>query len=295
MYTMSRFLKDLLRPGGVHRQAMSHWDLDDIDWQAFDRSSVDPDMVRIVKAASLVEYNGDLYGRYLANIFAGDDAFVTAAETWATEEVRHGIALGRWATMVDPEWDFRTARERFRFEYNQVDLSLENSVRGSRFSELVARCIVEVGTSSYYTALADATKEPVLRQIFRKIAADEFRHYKLFYDHMKRYRAIDNPNLLTRVRVAVTRLAESEDDELAFAYYIANDVPEAYDRKACAAAYGSRALPHYRRNHIRLAVNMTTKAMGLRPKSRVASLIAWVVCRLFEWRRQRLLHQAPAY
>ena len=40
---------------------MSHWDLDDIDWQAFDRPSVDPDMVRIVKAASLVEHNGDLY------------------------------------------------------------------------------------------------------------------------------------------------------------------------------------------------------------------------------------------
>ncbi len=274
---------------------MSRWDLEDIDWQAFDRSSVDPDMVRIVKAASLVEYNGDLYGRYLANIFADDDAFVVAAGIWAAEEVRHGIALGRWAMMVDPQWDFEAARERFRSEYSQVDLSLEHSVRGSRFGELVARCIVEVGTSSYYTALAEATREPVLKEIFRKIAADEFRHYKLFYDHMKRYRAIDNPNLLTRVRVAVTRIAESEDDELAFAYYVANDVPETYNRKACAAAYGSRALPHYGQKHIRLAVNMTTKAMGLGPKSRLASLIAWAVCRLFDWRRRRLVRQAPAY
>ena len=47
--------------------------------------------------------------------------------------------------------------------------------------------MVEIGTSSYYTALADATKEPVLQIICRQIAADEFRHFKLFYDHLRRY------------------------------------------------------------------------------------------------------------
>ncbi len=30
---------------------------------------------------------------------------------------------------------------------------------------MMARCIVETGTSSYYSALKDATGEPVLRQI----------------------------------------------------------------------------------------------------------------------------------
>lgn len=274
---------------------MSHWDFDDIDWGAFDRSKVDPDMVRLVKAASLVEVNGDLYGRYLANIFDGDETFVAAASEWAKEEVRHGIALARWATTVDPRWDFEVARERFRSQYTQVDLSLTHSARGSRFSELLARCIVEVGTSSYYSALADATDEPVLGQICRNIAADEFRHYKLFYDHMKRYREQDNPGLVTRVRVAISRLAESEDDELAFAYYIANDIHGAFDRRACTAAHGSRALPHYRQGHVRLAASMTIKAMGLRPKSRLGIWISWTVCRLFNWRRQRLLRQVPAY
>ena len=274
---------------------MSHWDLDDIDWDAFDRSRVDPDMVRLVKAASLVEFNGDLYGRYLANIFEGDESFVAAAGQWAIEEVRHGEALGRWAAMADPGWDFVAARERYRADYQQVDLNRSHSARGSRFSELVSRCIVEVGTSSYYTALADATDEPVLKRICKNIAADEFRHYRLFYDHMKRYRKRDNPNLMTRIRVAVSRLAESEDDELAFAYYTANDIPGPYDHKACTAAHGSRALPHYRHRHIRLAVNMTIKAMGLKPGSRFGASISWVVWRLFDWRRQRLVRQAPAY
>jgi len=54
-------------------------------------------------------------------------------------------------------------------------------VRGSRSGELIARCVVETGTSSYYTAIADATDEPLLKTYAGHIASDELRHYKLFY------------------------------------------------------------------------------------------------------------------
>ena len=37
---------------------MSHWTLDDLPWQDFDPQKVDPETVRIVKAAGLVEFNG---------------------------------------------------------------------------------------------------------------------------------------------------------------------------------------------------------------------------------------------
>ena len=273
---------------------MGHWNLDDIDWEAFDGSRVDPDTVRIIKAASLVEYNGDLYGQYLANVFDGDEIFVAAARQWASEEVRHGVALARWAMLADPAWDMESARQRFVSGFRQVDLERSVSVRGSRYGELIARCIVEVGTSSYYTALADSADEPVLRQICRHIAADEFRHYKLFYDHMKRYRARENPNLIKRLGIALGRLAESEDDELAYAYYAANGVEGPYDRKACAAAYGSRALPHYRSRHIKLATLMTIKTVGIKPQSRLGAWLGWVVWRLFDWRRHHLVKHAPA-
>ena len=53
-------------------------------------------------------------------------------------------------------------------------------MRGTRCGELIARCMVEVGTSSYYSALGDAAQEPVLREIFRRISADGLRHYKMF-------------------------------------------------------------------------------------------------------------------
>ena len=51
---------------------------------------------------------------------------------------------------------------------------------------MIARCVVESGTSSYYSAIRDATDEPVLKEIAGRIAADEYRHYKLFYDTLQR-------------------------------------------------------------------------------------------------------------
>jgi hypothetical protein len=83
--------------------------------------------------------------------------------------------------------------------------------------------MVETGTSSYYTALGDATEEPVLKQVCRLIAADEYRHFKLFYDHMKRYLSREELSFLKRLRVAAGRIGESEDDELAFAYHCSNE------------------------------------------------------------------------
>ena len=40
---------------------MKHWTLDDIGWDRFDPIKVDADLLRIVKAASLVEHNGGDY------------------------------------------------------------------------------------------------------------------------------------------------------------------------------------------------------------------------------------------
>ena len=48
---------------------MGQWTLDDIPWDRFDRSELDPGIVRIVKAASLVEYNGAAYAHHLCRIF----------------------------------------------------------------------------------------------------------------------------------------------------------------------------------------------------------------------------------
>ena len=87
---------------------------------------------------------------------------------------------------------------------------------------MIARCIVEIGTSSYYSAMREAAAEPVLQEICRRIAADELRHYRLFYKNLDRYLARERLGRAARLRIALRRVAEAEDDELAYAYYAAN-------------------------------------------------------------------------
>lgn len=257
---------------------MSHWTLDDIPWTRFDPARLDPDLVAVVKAASLVEHNSADYADYLCNVFADDPAFQAAAREWAVEEVQHGEALGRWAEMADPSFNFSESIARFRAGY-RIPIEATQSVRGSRTGELTARCVVETGTSSFYSALRDASHEPVLKVICAKIAGDEFRHYKLFYTHMQTYLTREKPSRLRRILVAIGRFREADDDELAFAYHCANAGDAPYDRKSAAAAYAARAYRCYRPDHVRRAVNMILKATGVATHGRMSDWATKVVWR----------------
>lgn len=270
---------------------MGNWTLDSIAWDRFDASKVDLEILRNIKAAALVERNGGDYRVYLNRVFADDPAMIRDVDQWAEEEVQHGMALGRWAQLADPSWDFDAAFARFRKGY-QLPLEVTQSIRGSQAGEMVARCIVETGTSSYYSALKDATAEPVLKQICMKIAADEFRHYKLFYDHLCRCLERDQLGRLTRLRISWGRLAESEDDELAYAYFAAN-APEGavYDRKRAMEAYARRAYPLYRPSHVQRAIAMVLKAVGLEPQGRLNTLLTRLGLWFLRRRSTRLAEQ----
>jgi len=260
---------------------MRRWTLDDIPWDRFDSTKVDEDTVSVVKAASLVERNAGDYATYLCQVFADDADFQRRALEWGDEEVQHGDALGRWAEMADPAFDFRGSFDNFVRGY-RLPLGVRESVRGSRCGELVARCIVESGTSSLYSALRDSSDEPVLKVICHRIAGDEFRHYKLFYTHLRRYLAVERPWLLKRIHVAFQRCRETEDDELAFAYHCANSPGQTYNRKQAADAYFHRAFAKYRREHLDRAVSMMTRAGGLRPQGSLTGLISKLAWRYIQ-------------
>jgi rubrerythrin len=263
------------------------WTLDEIPWDRFDRSRLDPEIVKLVKAASLVEYNGGAYAHHLCRIFDDDRDFQASARRWGAEEIQHGNALARWARLADPEFEFEAAFERFQAGY-RVDFDCGTSRRGSRSGEMIARCMVEVGTSSYYAALRDAVQEPVLKEICRNIAADEIRHYKLFYNNLTLCLERERIGLWRRLRVAVGRIAESQDDELAYAYYASNEATRAYERRRCSRAYAARAYRLCREHHVAHGVTLIFKAVGLDAHSllaRTASRLAW---RFIRFRGTRL-------
>jgi len=80
--------------------------LDDIRWEDFDASKVDPDILKAVKAAALVEFNAPDYVTYLCNVFSDCPDVKEAIHKWGDEEVQHGQALARWAELADPDFSF---------------------------------------------------------------------------------------------------------------------------------------------------------------------------------------------
>jgi hypothetical protein len=269
---------------------MEQWTLDDIAWDKFDVSKVTPQFLSLVKAASLVEYNSGDYARYLSEVFDDDPVFQGLAYQWADEEIQHGLALRRWAELADPSFDFIKSFEVFSSGY-RLPTNVQDSVRGSRTGELVARCVVEIGTSSYYTAMKNETAEPVLQEICAKIAADEYRHYKLFYTYLKRYLEKERVGRFRRLMIALGRITESEDDELAYAYYAAHyagtDVP--YEHKLFKNRYLATTYPIYHKENLAKMITMIMKTIGIRPResiSRFLSTISWA-CMRFRMARLR--------
>jgi hypothetical protein len=254
------------------------WSLASINWSAFDASKVDAKLLALVKTASLVEANAADYVVYLRNVFAGDAAFIALAEQWGAEERLHGEALGRWAKMADPTFSFARALADFRAGY-KFDLNAHESSRGSRSAELIARQVVETGTSSFYSAIRDGAHEPVLKDISARIASDEYFHYQLFRKCFVRAQPM---SLMAKLKVAVTRFNEAEDDELGYAYFAANilskDRAADYKARNYGKDYWRIAMALYRRPHIETAVRMILRAVDMPSNGwlyRRASALLW--------------------
>lgn len=269
---------------------MSNWTAGDIAWDRFDPSLAGEDIVKLVKAASMVEYNARDYATYLGKVFEGDPEFQKLALEWAESEVQHGRTLGRWAQLADPDFDHERSFGRFRNGF-QIPIDAERSVRGSRSGELLARCVVETGTSSHYTAIREATREPVLRELLTRIAADEWRHYRAFYELSKIYLEKDRLGLAGRLRVVAGRVAETQDDELAYAYYAANGSEGPFDRKRYSHAYARRAYPLYQPYLVERICAMLFKVVGLRPHGRLSRFVARMGYRFLQGRAKRLAKQ----
>jgi hypothetical protein len=272
--------------GTVYTQG---WTLDDVQWSEFDRSKLDPQLVAAVKAAALVEFNAPDYVNYLKRVFASaGPETLSAIEQWGCEESQHGRALGRWAEMADPTFNLEEAFARFRNGYKPEHFSDDNtrSIRGSRRGEMIARCVVESGTSSYYSAIRDASEEPVLKEIAGRIASDEYRHYKLFYDTLN---AQDEPDLpfWRKLAVAFGRINESDDDEISYAFYCANVRPEEEARVPYAREKYSResfatSMRIYKPGHIKKLIQMVAVVVGAHPQgwlARLASSLMWRLMR----------------
>ena len=193
-----------------HRSfARQRWSLADIPWHEIrhDRVANSDAFFYLVASASLMESATDLYTENLIEFLAGDDEVTSWLEHyWLPEELQHGRALRRYVETAWPEFEWEPAYLRFVEEFRPFcDTSLETR----RSLEMASRCVVEMGTASYYTTLSRASPEPVLSLLARRIVEDEVRHYKHFYRFFRRYREAECPS---RAAIASGAVAAVADD-----------------------------------------------------------------------------------
>jgi len=253
--------------GNKRRVGHAAWTVDDIPYDAVDAALMrdETELFYIIASASFIEITSDLYTRNLIEFYHGDDAIADwLANYWEQEEVQHGIALKRYVEAAWPDFDWEKAYNGFLEEYGAL-CNLENLAE-NRSLEMVARCVVETGTSSFYRTLSEAAPEPVLKQITANISADEVRHYKYFYHYFLHYRDRERPSRLAVLRQLWRRGAgvKAEDAYVAFKHSFLTRNPGAvfteaeYDKfRASFRRIGRKAFPY------EMAVKMILKPLDL--------------------------------
>jgi hypothetical protein len=261
-----------------------HWSLDDIPYDRIDRAALagDEGLFHLVAAASFIEITSDAYTRNLVAFCAGDAEVVDWLEHgWQAEEVQHGLALRRYVETVWPEFDWDAAYRSFLAEY--AELCAIELYAPSRALEMVARCVVETGTSSFYRMLADAAPEPVLRRLAALISADEVGHYKHFYRYFRLYAAREHPSRWAVLRMLLKRLAavDAEDASIAYKHVRLHSRPHGDYSAAEYDEFRRRIRPWAERHyHFDKAVKMLLKPIGLEgASSRLAVAIGALIAR----------------
>ena len=175
----------------LRAQRRSHWTLADIPWNELrrDRVAGHDELFYLVASASLMESATDLYTRNLIDFFEGDEEVTLWLEQyWLPEELQHGKALRRYVETVWPEFGWDGVNQRFVEEFQPF---CDSALEAARSLEMASRCVVEMGTASFYTTLSRISPDPVLSLLTRRIVEDEVRHYKHFYRYFKKYQDVE--------------------------------------------------------------------------------------------------------
>ena len=127
----------------------------------------------------------------------------------------------------------------------------------------------------------------MLKEICRQIAADEFRHFKLFYDHMRRYLGAREHRRAAPAAHRRRPVGESEDDELAFAFHCGNE-PEGMPYRTTAASPPTwRARWRCTASAISSAAWTYLQGGRAEPRGRLSDFPARLAWRLMQRRQRR--------
>ena len=186
-----------------------HWSLEDIPLECVEIGRVRPreELFLLLAGASFVETGSDLYTHNLVEQFHGDaEVSWWLTNRWQPEELQHGRALRAYVNRVWPEFDWQAAFAAFFADFSQGCTTDE--LEPTRCLEMAARCVVEMGTATYYRAIHTLSDEPVLERLAGFIQRDEVRHYKHFFRYFNKYNELEHNSRATVLGTLARRLLE---------------------------------------------------------------------------------------
>jgi ferritin len=218
-HLMDRLSAPIRIPPTPPRQAHArapHWTLEEINYSRIQIEAIhdEVDLFYLLVSASFIESGSDTYTRNLVEHY---DAYPQIADwlqhQWEPEELQHGRALKAYVQTVWPDFDWESAYAAFFDEYSR--LCMVEELEDDRALELVARCVVETGTTTYYQTLRDLSPDPVLTDLAEHIRTDEVQHYKHFFRYFKELnteRRLSRTRVLGSLRRRLVELRTSDSD-----------------------------------------------------------------------------------
>ncbi len=180
--------------------------------------------------ASFIEITSDVYDANLSEYYKGDDTTVEwLNQTWAPEEIQHGKSLKKYINTVWPEFEWEKYYNVFTKNY--LPLCKVDALEPTRAREMVARMVVETGTSTLYKALVNYAKEinePVLEALTLKISKDEVYHFEMFEKVFKKYKDKEKLTRKEITKILYIRLKEINNEDMKIAFE-ALQSDESYD------------------------------------------------------------------
>ncbi|QDF29471.1 ferritin-like domain-containing protein [Halarcobacter anaerophilus] len=170
--------------------------------------------------ASFIEITSHIYERNLNEHYKNDEETTQwLQQTWEPEEVQHGESIKRYINTIWPEFDWEKHYNLFTNDY--LPLCKVEALEPTKAGEMIARMVVETGTSTFYKTLvnyAKELKEPVLEDLASKISKDEVYHFEMFEKVFKKYKDEEKltRNDITKVLYTRLNVINNEDIKIAF-------------------------------------------------------------------------------
>jgi len=159
------------------RLERARWQLrTDIPFDKIERRRLSDQWVHDLRQICLTELSALYATEMFIRDFYADIDFCSFVSIWFYEEMKHYLTLRRYLERVGETFDDLEELPRLRLTFAE----------GPAIETLTMHYVGEQRLAHWYTAFARQAPEPVLRQVFRTLAADELRHAACYAVYLRK-------------------------------------------------------------------------------------------------------------